>query len=65
MREDDGGDSEEPEELGEKRRQLDETEISSDIHHPKASDYSHNKAMRITRIHDLRGGGGFPRLIIL
>jgi hypothetical protein len=37
-----GGDGEELEELGEKRRQLDETKISSDIHYPKVSDCSYN-----------------------
>jgi hypothetical protein len=42
IREDDGGDGEEPEERGEKRRQPDETEIGSDIYHPEASGCSHN-----------------------
>jgi hypothetical protein len=42
MREDNGGDREEPGERGEKRRRPDETEIGRDIHHPKASDYSHD-----------------------
>lgn len=42
MREDGGGDGEEPRERGEKRRHPDETEISSDIHHPEASDWSHD-----------------------
>jgi len=41
MREDGGGDREEPGERGERRRQPDETEISSDIEHPEASDCSH------------------------
>jgi hypothetical protein len=42
MREDGGGDGEEPGERGEKRRYSDETEINSDIHYPEASDWSHN-----------------------
>jgi hypothetical protein len=42
MREDNGGDREEPGERGEKRRRLDETEISRDIHYPEASGYSHD-----------------------
>jgi hypothetical protein len=33
---------EEPEELGEQRRQPGETKIGSDIHHPEPSDCSHN-----------------------
>jgi hypothetical protein len=37
-----GDDGEAPEEPGEKRQQLDETEIGSDIYHPKASDCSYN-----------------------
>jgi hypothetical protein len=41
MREDSGGDGEEPGERGAKRRQPDETEIGSDIQHPEGSDYSH------------------------
>jgi len=42
MREDNGGDREESGERGEKRRRLDKTKISRDIHYPEASDYSHN-----------------------
>jgi hypothetical protein len=42
MREDDGGDHEELGELGEKQQCPDETEISSDIQYPEASDYSYN-----------------------
>jgi hypothetical protein len=42
VRDDGGGDYKEPGEQGEKRRCLDETEISSGIHHLKASDCSHN-----------------------
>jgi hypothetical protein len=37
MRENDGGDGEELEEPGAKRRQPDETEIGSDIHHLEVS----------------------------
>ena len=42
MREDGGGDGEEPEEQGAKRWHPDETEIGIDIHHPEASDYGHD-----------------------
>jgi hypothetical protein len=43
MSDDDGGDGEEGEERGEKRRHLDETEIrNSDIYLPESSDRSHN-----------------------
>jgi len=42
MREDDGRDREEPEERGAKRRQPDGTEIGSGIHHPEASNCSHD-----------------------
>jgi hypothetical protein len=41
MREDGGGNGEEPGERGEKRRHPDETEIGSDIYHLEASDWSY------------------------
>lgn len=37
-----GSSGKEPEERRETRQHLDETEIGSDIHHPKASDCSHD-----------------------
>ncbi|PVH67929.1 hypothetical protein DL98DRAFT_599974 [Cadophora sp. DSE1049] len=42
MREDDGGDGDEPEERGAKWRHPDKTHIGSDIHHPEASNCSHD-----------------------
>jgi len=42
MREDNGGNHEEPGEQGEKRRCPDKTKIGRDIYYPEASDCSHD-----------------------